>query len=247
MEAKMSREASPAATDGILLLEDGSLYRGVSHAPGTAFGEVVFNTSMTGYQEILTDPSYRRQIVVMTQPHIGNYGTLSAVAESARPWVEAFVAKRFTARSSGTGSELDLPGLPAAPRRAGALRHRHPGPGAPPAAERGDARGGERPHQRGRPRRAAARAPGDAGDGRPRAGRRGDLRRGDDPAAGHGRAEHSARRALRLRRQGEHRPLPGREGRAGDGAAGPHPGQPLRRAGGRRGGAVERPGRSRSR
>jgi carbamoyl-phosphate synthase small subunit len=96
--------------EGLLLLEDGSLYRGVCHAPGTAFGEVVFNTSMTGYQEILTDPSYRRQIVVMTQPHIGNYGTQDLAAESGRPWVEAFVARRFTAQASGTGSELDLIG-----------------------------------------------------------------------------------------------------------------------------------------
>ena len=95
-------------TDGLLLLEDGTVFRGICHAPGTAFGEVVFNTSMTGYQEILTDPSYRRQIVVMTQPHIGNYGTLEVAAESRRPWVEAFVAKRFTAHASGTGSELDL-------------------------------------------------------------------------------------------------------------------------------------------
>ena len=94
---------------GLLLLEDGTVYHGLMAAPGTAFGEVVFNTSMTGYQEILTDPSYRRQIVVMTQPHIGNYGTQSQVDESKRPWVEAFVARRFTHRASGTGSELDLP------------------------------------------------------------------------------------------------------------------------------------------
>ena len=94
--------------EGILLLEDGSLYRGIARAPGTAFGEVVFNTSMTGYQEILTDPSYRRQIVVMTLPHIGNYGTRSLVEESRRPWVEAFVARRFTHRPSGWGSEQSL-------------------------------------------------------------------------------------------------------------------------------------------
>lgn len=95
--------------DGILMLEDGTVYRGLMAAPGTAFGEVVFNTSMTGYQEILTDPSYRRQIVVMTQPHIGNYGTRGEAEESRKPWVEAFVARRFTRRASGTDSELDLP------------------------------------------------------------------------------------------------------------------------------------------
>ncbi len=54
------------ASEALLLLEDGSLFRGRAVSPGTRFGEVVFNTSMTGYQEILTDPSYRGQIVVMT-------------------------------------------------------------------------------------------------------------------------------------------------------------------------------------
>ncbi|MEM9596153.1 MAG: glutamine-hydrolyzing carbamoyl-phosphate synthase small subunit [Acidobacteriota bacterium] len=95
-------------SEGLLLLEDGSVYRGVAHAPGTAFGEVVFNTSMTGYQEILTDPSYCRQIVVMTQPHIGNYGTSLEVDESSRPWAEGFLARRFTARASSHGSEVEL-------------------------------------------------------------------------------------------------------------------------------------------
>ncbi|MEM6796736.1 MAG: glutamine-hydrolyzing carbamoyl-phosphate synthase small subunit [Acidobacteriota bacterium] len=94
--------------EGLLLLEDGSIFRGLVATPGTALGEVVFNTSMTGYQEILTDPSYRRQIVVMTQPHIGNYGTRSASAESKRPWAEGFIARRFTARASNHGSEQDL-------------------------------------------------------------------------------------------------------------------------------------------
>ena len=96
--------------EGLLLLEDGSLFRGLCHSPGTAFGEVVFNTSMTGYQEILTDPSYRRQIVVMTQPHIGNYGTGDDMAESDRPWAEGFIARRFTERASNHGSEVDMPG-----------------------------------------------------------------------------------------------------------------------------------------
>ncbi len=94
----------------VLLLEDGTLFRGRAAASGTAVGEVVFNTAMTGYQEILTDPSYHRQIVVMTQPHIGNYGTESAVDESRRPWVEGFVARRFTAHAAGHGSEESLPG-----------------------------------------------------------------------------------------------------------------------------------------
>jgi carbamoyl-phosphate synthase small subunit len=96
--------------DALLLLEDGALFAGRAVAPGTRFGEVVFNTAMTGYQEVLTDPSYRGQIVVMTQPHIGNYGVAEAVAESGRPWVEGFVARRFTREPSNHTSEGDLGG-----------------------------------------------------------------------------------------------------------------------------------------
>ena len=92
------------------MLEDGSVFVGRAASPGTRLGEVVFNTSMTGYQEILTDPSYRGQIVVMTLPHIGNYGIRGEVAESSRPWVEGFVARKFTAQPSSHGSEEDLLG-----------------------------------------------------------------------------------------------------------------------------------------
>jgi carbamoyl-phosphate synthase small subunit len=95
---------NPNPATGLLVLEDGSAFEGEAVVAGTRFGEVVFNTSMTGYQEVLTDPSYRGQIVVMTQPHIGNYGTSAAVAESARPWVEGFIARQFTARPSNHGS-----------------------------------------------------------------------------------------------------------------------------------------------
>jgi carbamoyl-phosphate synthase small subunit len=97
----LSGSASPS---GLLVLEDGGVFEGEAVSAGTRFGEVVFNTSMTGYQEVLTDPSYRGQIVVMTQPHIGNYGTSEEVAESQRPWVEGFVARQFTARPSNHGS-----------------------------------------------------------------------------------------------------------------------------------------------
>jgi carbamoyl-phosphate synthase small subunit len=93
---------------GILLLEDGAVFAGEAVSPGTRFGEVVFNTSMTGYQEVLTDPSYRGQIVVMTQPHIGNYGTTPEVAESGRPWVEGFIARQFTLRPSGREGDESL-------------------------------------------------------------------------------------------------------------------------------------------
>jgi carbamoyl-phosphate synthase small subunit len=98
------------AAEALLVLEDGSVFEGRAVAPGTRFGEVVFNTAMTGYQEVLTDPSYRGQIVVMTQPHIGNYGVDEAVAESGRPWVEGFVARRFTREPSNHTSEGDLTG-----------------------------------------------------------------------------------------------------------------------------------------
>ncbi len=93
---------------GLLLLEDGSLFEGRVVSAGSRFGEVVFNTSMTGYQEVLTDPSYRGQIVVMTVPHVGNYGVREDVAESDRPWVEGFIARSFTRRPSSHGSEGGL-------------------------------------------------------------------------------------------------------------------------------------------
>ena len=101
--------AASLPSEALLLLEDGSLFRGEAVSPGTRFGEVVFNTSMTGYQEILTEPSYRGQIVVMTQPHMGNYGTGDLLAESRRPWVEAFVARNFTAHPSGHPGGEALP------------------------------------------------------------------------------------------------------------------------------------------
>jgi len=81
----------------ILALEDGRTFEGRTFGfEGEASGEVVFNTSMCGYQEILTDPSYAGQIVVMTYPHIGNYGTNLEDDESHRPFVEGFVAREFS-------------------------------------------------------------------------------------------------------------------------------------------------------
>ncbi|MEE3279735.1 MAG: glutamine-hydrolyzing carbamoyl-phosphate synthase small subunit [Pseudomonadota bacterium] len=78
----------------ILVLEDGSVFRGRSIGiPGTATGEVVFNTAMTGYQEILTDPSYARQIITLTYPHIGNTGTNEEDMESDRVWADGLVIR----------------------------------------------------------------------------------------------------------------------------------------------------------
>jgi carbamoyl-phosphate synthase small subunit len=96
----------PAA---LLALEDGRTFRGRSWAAdGEVCGEIVFNTSMTGYQEVLTDPSYAGQIVCMTYPLIGNYGINESDAESARPWVEGFVVREASRIVSNWRAEESL-------------------------------------------------------------------------------------------------------------------------------------------
>ena len=90
----------------ILALEDGRIFRGHGHGHlGECQGEVVFNTSLTGYQEIATDPSYAGQIVVLTNPQIGNYGTNRADNEAARPYIEGLIVREFSAISSNWRSE----------------------------------------------------------------------------------------------------------------------------------------------
>ena len=85
----------------ILALEDGRLFRGKAFgSPVERVGEVVFNTSLTGYQEIFTDPSYAGQIVVLTNPQIGNYGTSPSDAEASRPYIEGLVVREFSPISS---------------------------------------------------------------------------------------------------------------------------------------------------
>src|SRR5437667_7489501 len=92
-----------------LALEDGTVYTGRAFgAAGERFGEVVFNTSMTGYQEVLTDPSYKGQIVTMTYPHIGNYGINRDDEESKRPQVEGFVVREFARQPSNYRSHQSL-------------------------------------------------------------------------------------------------------------------------------------------
>ena len=91
----------------ILALEDGRIFRGHGYGhPGECQGEVVFNTSLTGYQEIATDPSYAGQIVVLTNPQIGNYGTNHADNEAAKPYIEGLIVREFSAISSNWRSEL---------------------------------------------------------------------------------------------------------------------------------------------
>lgn len=95
--------------EALLALEDGKAFRGYSFgAEGEASGEVVFNTSMTGYQEILTDPSYKGQIVCMTYPLIGNYGVNREDVESTRPFVEGFVVKEASRIYSNWRATEDL-------------------------------------------------------------------------------------------------------------------------------------------
>ncbi|HSA60151.1 MAG TPA: carbamoyl-phosphate synthase domain-containing protein, partial [bacterium] len=93
----------------ILILEDGTVFEGRSFgAPGERIGEVVFNTSLSGYQEILTDPSYKGQMVVMTYPEIGNYGVNPEDVESWKPFVEGFIVRNYNAAPSNFRSREPL-------------------------------------------------------------------------------------------------------------------------------------------
>ena len=95
--------------EAALALEDGTLFRGRGHgARGERFGEVVFNTSLSGYQEILTDPSYAGQIVTLTYPHIGNYGTNPLDSESVRPFAEGLVVRELSELASNWRSAEEI-------------------------------------------------------------------------------------------------------------------------------------------
>lgn len=99
------------STDAVLVLEDGQLYIGEPYgATGSTFGEIVFSTGMTGYQETLTDPSYDGQIVVQTFPHIGNTGVNDEDPESSRIWVAGYVVREPSANSSSWRADGDLAG-----------------------------------------------------------------------------------------------------------------------------------------
>jgi carbamoyl-phosphate synthase small subunit len=96
-------------TQALLALEDGTVFWGTSFgALGETFGEVVFNTNLTGYQEVLTDPSYKGQIVAMTYPLIGNYGINDADLESQRPQVEGYIVKEGSKRASNWRAQYGL-------------------------------------------------------------------------------------------------------------------------------------------
>ncbi|MFD2795401.1 glutamine-hydrolyzing carbamoyl-phosphate synthase small subunit [Promicromonospora vindobonensis] len=105
----MTPAATSAATSAALVLEDGTTYRGRAYgATGTTFGEIVFSTGMTGYQETLTDPSYHRQIVVMTAPHVGNTGVNDEDPESGQIWVSGYVVRDPARRVSSWRAQHSL-------------------------------------------------------------------------------------------------------------------------------------------
>src|SRR5258707_6787963 len=92
----------------ILALEDGNVFEGRSFgAPAERSGEVVFNTALTGYQEVFTDPSYSGQIVILTNPQIGNYGTSSEDNESAKPYIEGLVVRELSESVSNWRSDQE--------------------------------------------------------------------------------------------------------------------------------------------
>jgi carbamoyl-phosphate synthase small subunit len=105
----MTAATGSAVPPALLVLEDGRTFRGQAYgAVGQTFGEAVFNTGMTGYQETLTDPSYHRQVVVMTTPHVGNTGTNDEDPESARIWVSGYVVRDPSRMSSSWRSRRSL-------------------------------------------------------------------------------------------------------------------------------------------
>ena len=134
--SSLTAEREPA----VLVLEDGRIFRGESYgAVGETVGEAVFSTGMTGYQETLTDPSYHRQVVVMTSPHIGNTGVNDEDDESRRIWVAGYVVRDPALRPSNWRSQRTLEDDLERPGRRRDLRSRHPRPHPAPARARRDA------------------------------------------------------------------------------------------------------------
>src|SRR5437879_8220390 len=106
MKVNPPLEASTHLNTALLALEDGTVFEGQSFgAPAERSGEVVFNTAITGYQEIFTDPSYTGQIVILTNPQIGNYGTAVSDNEATRPYIEGLVVREFSSITSNWRSD----------------------------------------------------------------------------------------------------------------------------------------------
>jgi carbamoyl-phosphate synthase small subunit len=107
-----AREEPRKLPTAILALEDGTVFEGRSFgAPAERSGEVVFNTALTGYQEVFTDPSYSGQIVILTNPQIGNYGTSREDNESARPYIEGLAVREFSPLASNWRSDEEANGF----------------------------------------------------------------------------------------------------------------------------------------
>ena len=183
-------------------------------AEGEARGEVVFNTSMTGYQEVLTDPSYSGQIVTMTCPEIGNYGVSPDDVESRAPQVAGFIVRDESPVASNWRVGRDAARLPRRQQHRRDLRHRHARADAAAAVGRRDARR-HRDRRRARSRRARRARAIDSDDGRVGSGARRDLRatrstgRRRIPTSSASRPERRAEapaedRRLRLRHEVEH-------------------------------------------
>ncbi|MFM8863232.1 MAG: carbamoyl-phosphate synthase domain-containing protein, partial [Acidimicrobiia bacterium] len=104
-----------AIDEALLVLADGTVFEGEAigarPADGVATGEVVFNTALTGYQEIITDPSYAGQIITFTYPHIGNYGVTAFDDEARRPFTRGVIVRDLARRRSNWRSEGDLDGF----------------------------------------------------------------------------------------------------------------------------------------
>ena len=210
--------------NAVLALENGTVYRGTAAgAQGIARGEVVFNTSMTGYQEVLTDPSYAGQIVTMTSPQIGNYGVAPDDVESTAPKVAGFIMREESPIASNWRASGTLRDYLVAQQRRRHRRHRHARADAAAAIVGRHARR----HRHGRCRHGRAGAAGarDSEHGRHRSRARGDLRgavrlarrhrsepRRGAPRSGAGAADAleaaAARRRVRLRHQMEHPAAP---------------------------------------
>ena len=131
----------PGLPPALLAMEDGTVYRGFGFgaadgADGAGAGEIVFNTAITGYQEVLTDPSYRGQIVTMTAPEIGNVGINPVDFESARPWCAGFVVRELSPVVSNWRASGSLHELWRRARRRRHHRHRHPRGDAPDSRSR---------------------------------------------------------------------------------------------------------------
>src|SRR5215210_7960786 len=105
----------PVIREAALVLADGSVFEGESFGAepvnGVATGEVVFNTVLSGYQEVITDPSYAGQIITFTNPHIGNYGVNAVDFESRRPFCRGVIVREIARRHSNHRAEASLPAM----------------------------------------------------------------------------------------------------------------------------------------